>query len=146
MNFKYNSGSPDETEKIAEKIARDLKGGEIIAFTGGLGMGKTCFMRGLMRGLDFTGDVTSPTFSIVNEYRGGRLPVFHFDMYRISNFDDLYTTGFFEYLDENGIIAVEWSENIASVLNYDNIIFVDFKLVNDTSRLITIDNERQEKQ
>ena len=142
MLESYISNSYLETEIIAEEFAKSLKGGEVIAFVGGLGMGKTCFMRGLSRGLGFNGDVSSPTFSLVNEYRGGRLPVFHFDMYRVSSFDDLYSTGFFDYLTENGVIAIEWSENISSALEKDTI-YIIFERTGDNSRNITIKDERQ---
>ena len=142
MLESYISNSYLETENIAENFAKNLKGGEVVAFVGGLGMGKTCFMRGLARGLGFSGDVSSPTFSLVNEYRGGRLPVFHFDMYRVSSFDDLYSTGFFDYLEENGVTAIEWSENISFALEKDTIYIV-FERTGENSRNITIKDERQ---
>lgn len=142
MLKKFISNSYKETENIAEEFAKTLNGGEVIAFIGGLGMGKTCFMRGLSRGLGYTGDVTSPTFALVNEYRGGRLPIFHFDMYRVASFDDLYSTGYFDYLEENGVISAEWSENISSALD-DNTIYIIFERTGDNSRNITITDERQ---
>lgn len=142
MLKKFISNSYKETENIAEEFAKTISGGEVIAFIGGLGMGKTCFMRGLSRGLGYTGDVTSPTFALVNEYRGGRLPIFHFDMYRVASFDDLYSTGYFDYLEENGVIAAEWSENISSALD-DNTIYIIFERTGDNSRNITITDERQ---
>ena len=92
---EYITNSPEETEKLAIDFSKTLSGGEVIAFLGGMGMGKTHFTRGLAKGLGFTGDVSSPTFAIVNEYRGGRLPLFHFDMYRIESWEDLYSSGFF---------------------------------------------------
>ncbi|MCQ2455244.1 MAG: tRNA (adenosine(37)-N6)-threonylcarbamoyltransferase complex ATPase subunit type 1 TsaE [Clostridia bacterium] len=144
MLKKYCSNSYIETENIAEKFSRKLVGGEVIAFVGGLGMGKTCFMRGLARGLDYSGDVTSPTFALINEYRGGRLPIFHFDMYRVTTFDDLYSTGYFDYLDENGVIACEWSENIDFALG-DNTIYIIIERTGENSRNIIITDERQEK-
>lgn len=137
MFFEYISSSPQETEKIAFRFAKNLKGGEVIAYLGGLGMGKTCFTKGLAKGLGFDGYVTSPTFALVNEYRGGKLPLFHFDMYRVSTEFDLYSTGYFDYLSEDGIIAVEWSENIESVLE-DKTIFVKIERLSDTERKITI--------
>ena len=138
MHLEFLSASSNETEQIAEKIAQDLVGGEVIAFRGGLGMGKTCFIRGLARGLEFTGETNSPTFAIVNEYRGGRLPLFHFDMYRISSWEDLYSCGYFDFLDEGGVIAVEWSENIASALPEDVITVLIEKGNSDTDRKITV--------
>ena len=137
MFSEYISSSPTETESFSEKFAQTLSGGEVIAFLGNLGAGKTCFMRGLARGLGYKGDVTSPTFAIVNEYIGGRLPIYHFDMYRISSFDDLYSTGYFDYLDCNGVIAVEWSENIESVFD-DDTIFVKIENIDELKRKITV--------
>ena len=102
--------SPNETEKFAEDFAKNLVGGEIIAFKGSMGMGKTCFTRGLARGLGFSGQVSSPTFALVNEYLGGRLPLYHFDMYKVESWEDLYSCGFFDYMDMGGVIAAEWSE------------------------------------
>lgn len=138
MQLEFLSSSPLETEQIAQKIASDLIGGEVIAFRGGLGMGKTCFIRGLAKGLEFMGETNSPTFAIVNEYRGGRLPLFHFDMYRISSWEDLYSCGYFDFLDECGVIAVEWSENIVSALPEDVITVLIEKGENETDRKITV--------
>ena len=134
---KYISNSREETEKIGALFAEGLKGGEVVAFIGGLGMGKTCFTRGLAKGLDFDGDVTSPTFALINEYLGGRLNLYHFDMYRIESWEDLYSSGFFEYIEENGIVAVEWSENIENALP-ENTVFVEIKALEDEKREITI--------
>lgn len=134
---KYFSSSPEDTEKIAEALAQKLSGGEVIAYTGGLGMGKTRFTAGLARGLGYNGTVTSPTFSLINEYIGGRLPLYHFDMYRISGWEDLYSTGFFDYTETGGVIAAEWSENIEAALP-DNTITVAFNRIDDTRREITI--------
>ena len=133
----YISNSPQETENIAQELAKELKGGEVIAFTGNLGMGKTCFTRGLAKGLGFKGEVTSPTFALVNEYRGGRLDVFHFDMYRVGSWDDLYSTGYFEYLDEGGVVVIEWSENIASALDNETI-YINIEVTGESSRRITV--------
>ena len=114
---KFISSSPAETEQIAAEFAKTLRGGEVLAFRGGLGMGKTCFTRGLASGLGIDpAEVSSPTFALVNEYRGGRLPLWHFDMYRICTMDDLYSTGFFDYLSPHAVLAVEWSENIEEAL------------------------------
>ena len=108
--------SPQETEELAGKLAALLSPGDIIAYEGGMGMGKTAFTRGLCRGLGIAADVSSPTFSLVNEYRGENATLYHFDMFRVESFSDLYSTGFFDYLDYGGILAIEWSENIESVL------------------------------
>ena len=134
----YTTKSPEETESIGIKLAQTLRGGEVIAFRGGLGMGKTCFTRGLARGLGFTGTVTSPTFALINEYIGGRLPLYHFDMYRISGWEDLYSTGFFEYAEQGGVIAAEWSENIENALPAGTVT-VTFEQTGENERVINID-------
>lgn len=136
-DIHFTANSPQETRAIAERVASHLKGGEVIAFTGGMGAGKTAFTRGLAIGLG-AGDVaSSPTFAIVNEYRG-RLTLEHFDMYRIETWDDLYSTGFFDYLDTDRVLAVEWSENIESALPEDTI-YIDIRPgETETQRLITI--------
>lgn len=134
---QYISNSPLETENIAEDFAKSLIGGEVIAFNGGLGMGKTCFVRGLARGLGFKGDVTSPTFAIVNEYLGGNLDLYHFDMYRVESWDDLYSVGYFDYLSSGGVLAIEWSENISEALE-PNTIYIDIINSGDTERIIKI--------
>ena len=134
---EYITHSPDETEAVGEKLSKALIGGEVIAFKGGLGAGKTCFTRGLARGLGFTGTVTSPTFALINEYLGGRLPLYHFDMYRVSGWEDLYSTGFFDYIESGGVIAAEWSENIEAALPEDTIV-VEITKTDENSRKINI--------
>ena len=133
----YITNSPEETEELGLKLAKSLKGGEVVAFRGGLGMGKTCFTRGLARGLGFKGDVTSPTFALINEYIGGRLPIYHFDMYRISGWEDLYSTGFFDYIEQGGVIAAEWSENIENALP-ESTVTVTFVRLDDNKREVTV--------
>ena len=135
---KYITSSPEETEKIGFALGSLLNGGEVIAYRGGLGMGKTCFTRGLAAGLGYNGEVTSPTFALINEYLGGRLSLYHFDMYRINSWEDLYSTGFFEYQEVGGVIAVEWSENIENALP-ENTVTVSFKDLGNERREITID-------
>ncbi len=135
---EFISRSPAETEAFAKKLAEGLSGGEIIAFKGPMGMGKTCFTRGLAKGLGFTGQVTSPTFAIVNEYLGGRLPLYHFDMYRIEGWEDLYSCGYFDYMETGGVIAAEWSENIEGALEGD-IITVTIDKIDDNTRKITVE-------
>ena len=105
-----------ETEALGEKMGSLLQGGEILALFGPMGMGKTTFTRGVARGLGSNDSVSSPTFALVHEYTG-RVPLYHFDMFRVTTWNDLYSTGFFDYLDAGGILAVEWSENIADALN-----------------------------
>ena len=107
--------SPEETEQLGERLGHTLCGTEVIAFEGGLGMGKTAFVRGLARGLGSNAEVSSPTFALVHQYGGGRAELYHFDMYRVNGWDDLYSTGFFDYLD-TGVLAIEWSENIDDAL------------------------------
>ncbi len=138
--MEYISHSEEQTEQIACSLAAALKGGETVAFYGGLGMGKTCFVRGLAKGLGYEGSVSSPTFAIVNEYKGGKFDLYHFDMYRISNWDDLFSTGFYDYLEYDNILAVEWSENIEAALP-DNTIRVTFTRLSDTQRKITIEGD-----
>ena len=133
------TGSPAATEAFAETVARRFTGGEIIAFKGGLGMGKTCFTRGIARGLDYEGQVTSPTFALVNEYLGGRLPLYHFDMYRIESWEDLYSSGFFDYAEQGGVIAAEWSENIEGALEDRDVIRVQIEYINDDTRRILLE-------
>lgn len=136
---KFISSSPAETEQIAAEFAKTLRGGEVLAFRGGLGMGKTCFTRGLAAGLGIDpAEVSSPTFALVNEYRGGRLPLWHFDMYRVESFDALYSTGFFDYLDLGGVLALEWSENIDGALP-EGTITITFERLGEESRSITIE-------
>lgn len=123
-NMEYITHSVEETENLASKLAKKLKGTEVIAFFGGLGMGKTAFTRGLCKGLNYFDGVQSPTFSLVNQYNAD-YTVYHFDMYRINTYDDLYSTGFFDYLD-TGILVIEWSENIENALP-DDYISVEIK-------------------
>lgn len=137
----FISNSPEKTEEFAKNLATSLKGGTVIAFRGGLGMGKTCFTRGLAKGLGFEGDVTSPTFALINEYIGGKFPLYHFDMYRISSWDELYSSGFFDYIEEGGIIAAEWSENIENALP-DDTVYVEIKAIDETTREISVYNKK----
>ncbi len=139
---KFISYSPEETEQIGKALSETLNDGCVIAYRGGLGMGKTCFTRGLALGLGSTDNVTSPTFALINEYLSGRLPLYHFDMYRVSGWEDLYSTGFFDYIDEGGVIAAEWSENIENALP-ENTVYVAFKKINDNTREITITKKEQ---
>lgn len=113
--LEYQTNSPEETEALGERLASFLHGGEVLAFYGGMGMGKTAFTRGLARGLGITEGVSSPTFALVHEYPG-KIPLYHFDMFRVSGWDDLYSTGFFDYLETDAVLAIEWSENIEGAL------------------------------
>ncbi len=117
----YVTNSPAETEALGQRLAERLQPGDVIAYTGDLGAGKTAFTRGLARGLGITERITSPTFTIVNEYQGGRLPLFHFDMYRLGSSEELYEIGWEDYLARGGVCAVEWSEIVADALEEDCI-------------------------
>lgn len=134
---EFFTSSPTETEAVAEALAQKLTGGEVIAFRGDLGAGKTCFTRGLARGLGYEGTVNSPTFAIINEYLGGKFDIYHYDMYRVNGWEDLYSTGYFDYKDMGGIIVAEWSENIEGALD-DDTIFVEIEKLDETKRKITI--------
>ena len=138
----YISDSPMQTEQIASNFAKKLCGGEVIAFRGGLGMGKTCFTRGLASGLGFNGEVTSPTFALINEYIGGRLNVYHFDMYRISSWDELYSCGYFEYIEDGGVVVAEWSENIENALP-ENTWYVEFEAISENERKIMVYHKKE---
>ena len=118
--MEYLSRSAEETEAIGEALGRKLRGGSVVAYRGGLGMGKTAFTRGLARGLGCRGRVTSPTFTIVNEYRG-TTPLFHFDMYRLEDEEALFDIGWEDYLQRGGVCAVEWSENVTDALPEDSV-------------------------
>jgi len=114
--MKFITKSPEETEKIGENLAIRLCPGDVIAYQGDLGAGKTAFTRGLARGLGIREAVTSPTYTIVNEYLSGRMPLFHFDMYRLRSADDLFDIGWDDYLERGGVCAVEWSENVEEAM------------------------------
>lgn len=134
---EYRTYSVQETEQLASEFAKELKRGDVVAFTGGMGAGKTAFVRGLAKGLGVSGEVSSPTYAIVNEYRGDPT-LYHFDMYRVSSVEDLFTTGYFDYLDQgDSILAVEWSENITESLP-EETIFVDMEPLSEQERKIQI--------
>ena len=135
--MEFITHSPEETEKIGEALAKSLQPGTILAYRGDLGAGKTAFTRGLARGLGCKETVTSPTYTIVNEYLGGRLPLFHFDMYRLASSDDLWDIGWEDYLDREGVCAVEWSENVQDAM--ENAITVTIEKLGETTRRITIE-------
>ncbi len=135
----YETGSAEETIAAAERFAVSLKAGDTVLYTGEMGAGKTHFTKGIAKHFGITEGVASPTFAIVNEYTGGTLDVFHFDLFRISTFDDLYATGFFDYLDRGGIICVEWSENVPTLAeNLENVWRVDIAKTGENFRRITI--------
>ncbi len=135
----FSSDSPARTEALGERMASRLRPGDVIACYGGLGMGKTAFTRGLARGLGVTEPVTSPTYTIVNEYLGGRMPLFHFDMYRLGSSDELFDIGWEDYLARGGVCCVEWSENVDDA--FEDPIRVTFARGDsgDDSRVITVE-------
>ena len=138
--MEYITRSEAETEALGAHLAAVLSPGAVVAYQGGLGMGKTAFTRGLAAGLGYTGRVTSPTFTIVNEYEGGRLPLFHFDMYRLADADALFDIGWEDYLDRGGVCAVEWSEQVADAMPEDKIYVTIARCPEgDSWRTITIE-------
>ena len=134
--MEFITNSPFETEKVGEALGRVLQPGTILAYEGDLGAGKTAFTRGLARGLGAREQVTSPTYTIVNEYLSGRIPLFHFDMYRLASADDLWDIGWEDYLERGGICAMEWSENVREAME-DAVVVCIRKLGQDT-REITV--------
>lgn len=138
----YHTHSEMETEQVGERLARILRAGDVIAMSGDLGAGKTVFIRGLARGLGVTARVTSPTYTVVNEYEG-TLPLFHFDMYRLSGADELYDIGWDDYLKRGGVCAVEWSERASGLLPED-CIFVDITAQDEAARRIEITGREME--
>ena len=137
MKMIYETNSPEETERVGEALGRIVRPGTVIAYQGDLGAGKTAFTRGLARGLGYADMVTSPTYTIVNEYLGGRLPLFHFDMYRLRSAEDLWDIGWEDYLDRGGVCCVEWSENVAEAL--ENPLTISIEKLGDTTRRITLE-------
>ena len=133
----FETDSPARTEAVGEALGRVLKPGTILAYEGDLGAGKTAFTRGLARGLGAAEPVTSPTYTIVNEYLSGRIPLFHFDMYRLRCADDLFDIGWDDYLERGGVCAVEWSENVAEAM--EDAIRVRIEKTGQQSRRITIE-------
>ena len=135
--MQYITNSPGETEAIGAALGKIINPGTVIAYRGDLGAGKTAFTRGLARGLGCTEIVTSPTYTIVNEYLGGRIPLFHFDMYRLRSSDDLFDIGWEDYLDRGGVCAVEWSENVDEAM--ENAVYVTIEKTGEESRRITLE-------
>ncbi len=136
--MKYISNSEDETRNIARKVAERLRSDDVILFSGEMGAGKTAFTKGLAEYFGTDEEVSSPTFALVHEYPG-KIPIFHFDLYRISGLDDLYAIGFFDYLDRGGICVIEWSENVPELENeLENVIKIDIKKLSENGRELNI--------
>ena len=138
--MEYITNSPEETEELGRRLAAVLTPGSVVAYTGDLGAGKTASTRGLARGLGIEGGVTSPTFTIVNEYEGGRMPLFHFDMYRLGGEEELFDIGWDDYLARGGVCAVEWSENVAGALEGDAVRVDIRRGAHDQQRIISVEN------
>ena len=140
---QYRTTSPEETEALGFRLGECLHGGEVLALFGGLGMGKTAFTRGIAAGLGIPSGVSSPTFALVHDYTG-RLTVHHFDMYRVNGWEDLDSTGFFDYIGRGAVLAVEWSENIEAALPPD-AIRVRFEALGETKRRITVTGVEEDR-
>ena len=136
--MEFCTHSEAETEILGRRLAERLRPGAVVAYRGDLGMGKTAFTRGLAQGLGCQARVTSPTFTIVNEYEGGRLPLFHFDMYRLGSSGELFDIGWEDYLARGGVCAVEWSENVSDALE-EGTIFVEIRRgASERQRIVTV--------
>lgn len=133
----FHTYTAEQTEALGQALGQRLQGGEIIAYEGDLGAGKTAFTRGLARGLGISMRVTSPTYTVVNEYNGGRLELFHFDMYRLGSSDELFDIGWEDYLLRGGVCAVEWSENVSDAM--EDAITVRIEKASEEERIITIE-------
>ena len=135
--MEYLTNSPEETEAVGAALGKILKPGTVLAYRGDLGAGKTAFTRGLAKGLGCGVTATRPTYTIVNEYLSGRMPLCHFDMYRLASSDDLWDIGWEDYLDRGGVCAVEWSENVADAM--EGAVLVTIEKTGEDSRRITIE-------
>ena len=135
--MQYITNSPAETEAVGAALGKMIEPGTVIAYRGDLGAGKTAFTRGLAKGLGCTEIVTSPTYTIVNEYLGGRIPLFHFDMYRLRSSDDLFDIGWEDYLERGGVCAVEWSENVEDAM--EDPVYITIEKLGEDSRRITLE-------
>ena len=140
--MEFITRTPEETESVGTRLAAVLQPGDVIAYTGDLGAGKTAFTRGLAKGLGVKEQVTSPTYTIVNEYLSGKMPLFHFDMYRLSSSDDLFDIGWEDYLARGGVCAVEWSENVEDALTDPIRVEISRTGEGDDVRRITVEGGR----
>jgi tRNA threonylcarbamoyladenosine biosynthesis protein TsaE len=138
----FYSDSPQQTIEIAKTFAGSLKPGDLVLYQGEMGAGKTYFTKGIAQGLGISDSVISPTFALVHEYEGGRIPLFHFDLFRITGLDDLYAIGFFDFLDRGGVIAAEWSENVPELVTLaDTVYQIEIEKTGETQRKIRIGKE-----
>ena len=138
MSEFFRSTSVQMTEEYGKQLAKELQGGTVLALFGGMGMGKTALVRGIAAGLGLSAEVSSPTFALVHDY-GGRPPLVHFDMYRVTGWEDLYSTGFFDYLDAGAILVVEWSENIEGALPENAVKITISRGESDNQRIFEIE-------
>ena len=136
---QFVTNSVCETEALGARVGAMLRGPVVVAFFGGLGMGKTAFTRGLAQGMGIDAEVSSPTFALVHEYHGGGKTLYHFDMYRVESWDDLYATGFFDFYETGGVLAVEWSENIENALPANTVRVEISRGDNENQRIITME-------
>ena len=135
--MEFFTHTPEQTEAVGQALGKLLRPSTVLAYEGDLGAGKTAFTRGLARGLGSSDPVTSPTYTIVNEYLSGRLPLFHFDMYRLRSSDDLWDIGWEDYLERGGVCAVEWSENVDDAM--ENALWVTIEKLGEEARRITLE-------
>lgn len=142
MKRSYFTRSSDETVELGKRIGKVLRGGEILAYIGGLGAGKTTMTRGIALGMGLSDNVSSPTFALVNEYRGEKLSLIHFDMYRVGSVPDLESTGFYDYFSDRSVLVIEWSENISEALP-ENTVYIEIKTVSEDEREIIIDGDER---
>ena len=140
--MEYISYSTEDTERFGQRLAACLQPGDVVAYRGDLGAGKTAFTRGIAQGLGVTERVTSPTYTIVNEYLSGRIPLFHFDMYRISSEEELFDIGWEDYLSRGGVCAVEWSENVQAAMEDAICVRIDKLPQEPDKRIITVTGGR----
>lgn len=140
--FVMRTHSAEETIAFAKKVGAKLRAGDVIAYFGGLGAGKTTFTRGVAMGMELPDVVSSPTFAIVQEYHGGRLSLYHFDMYRIQGEADLESTGFYDYPLDSGVFAIEWSEHIEAELP-ENCIRITFRQIAEQQREIVVEGDER---
>lgn len=140
--IRVRTNSPEETVSFAEQIGKLLHGGDVVAYRGGLGAGKTTFTRGLAVGMGLPDEVSSPTFALVNEYRGKNVTMYHFDMYRIMNAEALETTGFYDYMSEDSVIVCEWTENIEGCLP-KNVVNITIEHMGEDVREITVEGDER---
>lgn len=136
--MEFLTKSENETRELAKRLAEKLRAGDVILYSGEMGAGKTAFTKGIAEYFGTEEEVTSPTFALIHEYPG-RVPIFHFDLYRIADYDELYAIGFFDYLDRGGILAVEWSENIPELAEeLENVININIQKLSENERRITV--------